>query len=124
MAYKAKEVVVQLKNTPGAGAEVFAALAEAKVNMDAMVGYKESARKAAVHFIPSDFAKAKQVLKKAGFKAAAIDVVVVEMPNKAGSLAEVSAKLAAKKINIHYAYATAATKGKVVVVLTFQHSGN
>jgi len=113
---KAKEIAVEVKNKPGAGAAVLAVLADAKVNLKAFNGYAQTKSKGRLLFVPEDYAAASKALKKAKIKYAASDVVLVDLANKPGAMAEACAKLAAKNINIDYAYAVAATKKSALAV--------
>jgi hypothetical protein len=116
---KSKEIIVEMKNQVGAGADVFALLADAKINVAGFVGYSEGGKKvpkkAWVHLVPEDYASARKLLKKAGYPLESGDVVLAEMPNKPGSLAAAAKKLADKNVNLYYAFASTATKGKAVV---------
>ncbi len=111
---KAKEFIVNLKDTPGAGAAVFRALADAKVNLVSMCGYGDG-KGAQLLFVSGDYVKAKDALKKAKIKSKAKDVLLVDLNNKAGAVAEVTEKLAAKNINLEYAYATTSGRNAMAV---------
>jgi len=111
---KAKEISVKMKNEPGAGAAIFAALADAKVNLISACGYGEKGN-AVMMFVCADYAKAKMALKKAKFKSTAVDVILVDLNNKAGAMAAVTEKLAAKNIDIEYAYATTCGRNAMAV---------
>ena len=115
---KAREILVEVRNEIGAGAKVFAVLAEAGVNITGLVGYSYSGkgRKAGLHLVLDDVARGKRALAKAGYKAVDFDVVLVDMPNRPGALARAAGKLAAAKVDIDYAYATAATKKSALIV--------
>ncbi len=111
---KAKEISVKMKNEPGAGAAIFAALAGAKVNLISACGWGQG-EEAVMMLVCADYAKAKQALKIAKFKSTSADVLLVDLNNKAGAMAAVTEKLAAKNINVNYAYATTSGKNAMAV---------
>ena len=119
---KVKELQVKISNKPGAGAAVLAALKDAKVNLVAFCGYTEAKGKDAyLLMVPEDVAAARNVLKKAGKKVGikeikTVDVLKVDLVNKAGALQDVLAKLASVKVDVDYAYATAAAKKAVAIL--------
>jgi len=57
-----------------------------------------------LRIIVNDRIKTERILKSEGFSFRQIDVIVVEIPDKPGSLAKVADILAQAKINIDYAY--------------------
>lgn len=114
-AYKAKQLVVVTKNKIGMGAAVFGALRKAKVNVIANCCY-EMGKDAHFWIIVEDVARAKSAVQKAGYKVKTLDVIVAELPNRAGALAKLLEIVAAAKVNVNYSYASAAG-GKALVVL-------
>jgi hypothetical protein len=107
MAAKAKEIIVSFDEVIGGGAKVFRLLADAKINIVAVCGYAMEGC-ATIDFLTGrgQEAKAKAVLKKAGYDVETADVITVTLNDKPGALAAVAEKLAAAKVNIEYAYAT------------------
>lgn len=107
-AKAAKQVVFFMPNKVGLTAEICAALSTAKVNVSAMCGYEMEDR-AVFMLMADDLTGAKKVLKKLGAEMKDDAVVVVEMPNKVGELAKVSAAIAAAGVNINFFYGTTGT---------------
>jgi len=113
MAYRIKEFNVTVQDATGAGASVFGILATAKINLKAVCGWtSDKDGNAVLQFLvdtgQEDVAAA--ALRRAKFTFKTADVVAVEVKNKIGAMAEITAKLAAANVNIDYAYAAAATK--------------
>ena len=116
-AYKHRLLDFTTEDVRGKGAEVFGALKEAGVNVEAHCIWPENGQ---VHFwiIPDDFAKARKALRKLKLKAKTINVVMVEIPNRPGAYADVLAKVADAGVDLKVAWATAAAKKVVKVVMT------
>lgn len=119
-ATKGKELVVEIKNDPGAAAGVLEVLGAAKINVGAMCGYGSERRKKAafLHVICPDAAKAKGVLAKAGYKSSTNNVLLVRVSNRPGKMAQVLQAAAAKGVNLDYAYGSTIGKAGLVVLAT------
>jgi hypothetical protein len=117
---KVKHLTVSLENQPGRLAAVAKALAEAKVNIVAMLG-STADEKGSAQVVVDNPAKAKKALSTAGFTFLEGTLDQVELPNKPGALAEYAAKLAKKGINIDAAYGSV-PKGAKKSVLFFSTS--
>ena len=114
----AKQLSVVLTNKPGRLAELCGLLADAKVNIVALA-VLENADMGVVRLVADKPKDAAKTLKENGVPFQTDDVLVVKLPNKVGIMAQVAAKLAAKKVNINYVYgSTGATGGKTTVVLS------
>jgi len=105
-AKKVKQLSVLLPDRVGALAMLSALIAKAKVNINAICAYR-SGKKAEFLILPESVAKAKGALSPLRVKVKEEDVVCITMPNRAGQLAAVAAKLAKAGINITYSWATA-----------------
>lgn len=106
-AKKAKQLSFTLPTRAGLLSDVTAAIAKARVNITAICAY-EMAKNAYFMLTTDSTAKTRKCL---GFLRIGIeeeDVVVVEMPNKAGELQKVAKRVADGGINIDYMYGTAA----------------
>jgi hypothetical protein len=114
---KAKQLTVQVENTPGAAARVARVLGDAKVNMLALVGTGQGAQ-GTLQIVVDKAANAKKALDKAGVGYSETTVEQVELPNTPGALAKHLEKLASKGTNLSLVYATTA-KGsrKATIVL-------
>ena len=115
-ASKARQLSITLDNKVGLLADVTGAVAAAKVNVTAMCAY-EMDKKGTFWLMTDGNAKAKKALIKLGGQVGEDDVVLVEMPDKAGELKKVADKVAAAGIDVHYMYATAGSKTRTICVL-------
>jgi hypothetical protein len=100
-----KQFTLYLENRPGVLADVSRTLAEESVNIDG-ISVAAGPDAALVQIIVSNAAKTRGVLKRARIAFTIQDVVVFEMENVPGSLADVAARVAKAGINISYIYAT------------------
>jgi hypothetical protein len=114
---KVKQLTVALENRPGTLAHVAKVLADAKVNVLALLGSTAVAQ-GSVQVVVDNVNKAKKALGGAGLSYSEGTLEQFELANKPGALAELAGRLAKKGINIDCAYATM-PKGarKAVVVL-------
>ncbi len=101
------QLSVAMENRPGQLAKLGAALARAKVNIEA-VSVVDSSDVGVVRLVTSANAKARAALKKAGMTVAQQPVLIVKLPNEPGALASAARKLAAAKVNIEFVYGSAA----------------
>ncbi len=114
---KARQIMFTVSDKVGLLANFSGVLAEAGVNIVALSAYA-SGKKATFMMVVDNHRKAANVLKKNGVKKIEYtDVLLVRMQNRPGALRKVADKLAEKKINLKFAYATASGKGAVVCVL-------
>jgi hypothetical protein len=116
---KVKQLTVALENKPGTMARVANVLAQAKVNVLALLG-STAGTQGSVQVVVDNLNKAKKALGAAGFTVAEGTLEEFELANKPGALAQLAQKLAKKGINIDCAYATVhkAAKKAVVVIGT------
>ena len=103
---KVKQLTISLENQPGALAQVAQVLADAKVNIVALLG-STSGTQGSAQVVVDNINKARRALKQAGTSYTEGTLEQFERNNKPGALAEVTGKLAKKGINIDSAYATA-----------------
>jgi hypothetical protein len=122
---KVKQLTVSLENRPGALAQMAQTLADAKVNVVALLG-SSAGGEGSAQLVVDDIRKAKKALEKAGMTYTEGTLEQFELNNKPGALAEVAGKLAKKGINIDSAYATMpkGAKKAVLLVATSQQSGS
>ena len=120
---KVKQLTVALENRPGTLAHMAKVLADAKVNVLALLGSTAVAQ-GSVQVVVDNVNKAKKALGGAGLSYTEGTLEQFELANKPGALAELAGKLAKKGINIDSAYATM-PKGakKAVVVLGASKAG-
>ena len=105
MAVK-KQLSISLPNEPGALAKACKVLAKAGVNIQA-IGVSDSSDVGVIRILTSNPNDAKRALADASIMATPQDVLVLQLADKPGSLANVAGKLGRAKININYVYATA-----------------
>lgn len=97
-------------NKPGVLARVLNTLAVAKINIVAMT-MMDSAEHGVMRLVGSSHQRVREVLTQLNMQFSETDVLCVNLPNKAGALADITAKLASAHINIAYAYVTAGARG-------------
>jgi hypothetical protein len=114
---KVKQLTVSLENRPGTLAHMAKVLADAKVNIVALLNSTAGAQGSA-QVVVDNVNKAKKALGGAGLAYTEGTLEQFEMANKPGALAELAGKLAKKGVNIDCAYATVhkSTKKAVVVL--------
>ena len=105
-----KELVVTVKNKVGALAEISKLLADHGINIEGVAGYAMDGD-ARLMFVADDTLRAGDALAKKGYSVKESEVVLVDLENKPGALKGLTAKLAAEKIDIKYAYGTACPEG-------------
>ena len=120
---KVKQLTVSLENQPGKLAQMAQVLADAKVNIVALLVGSSTGPQVVVDQV----GKARKALDKAGMSYTEGTLEQFELNNKPGVLAEVAGKLAKKGINIDAAYATmpkGAKKAVLLVATSQQQSGS
>ncbi len=108
--YVAKQFSIFMVNKPGVLAQVLGEFARAKVNIIAIT-MMDSVEHGVMRVIFAAPKRAKEVLSKLNMPYREVEVLCVNLANKAGALAAVAEKLAKNHINISYAYCTAGAKG-------------
>jgi len=102
-----KQLTVAWQNRPGELANVCRVLADVGVNIEALAT-AEAGEYGAVRVVVDHVDAARKVFHDAGVAHTTIDVLVIEFPNRPGSLSEVAGRLAAERINIEYFYSAVA----------------
>ncbi len=106
-----KEVVVKSENKSGVLANITKLLADHDINVEGMAGYAEDGQ-AVMMMVTDDNLRATDALKKSGYKTVKeSEAVIVDLVNKPGALKNLTARLAAEKIDIKYAYGTVCAEG-------------
>jgi hypothetical protein len=105
MAKIMTQVSVYMENRPGALAELTEALVEEGVNILA-IAVPDTGEFGTVRVLPDDVEAAKEALRETGHPHTAVDVLVVDLPNRPGSLARAARLLADENVVIRYAFAT------------------
>jgi len=122
---KVKKLTISLENQPGTLAHVARVLADAKVNISALLLSGTAGSQGSAQVVVDDIRKAKKALEQALLPYTEGTVEEFELANKPGALAELTGKLAKKGVNIDAAYATM-PKGakKAVIVLATSQKGS
>lgn len=100
------QLAVFLDNRPGMLARTCQALAKAQINLLAM-SILDTVDYAIVRLIVDKPKDAEAVLSRLPAIVQAREVIVVDVPNTVGALAQIAEQLAEAGINIEYAYCTA-----------------
>ena len=108
--YLETQFSIFMVNKPGVLAQILTEIADAKINIVALT-MTDSFEHGVMRLIGSGTRKVREVLKKLNLQFSETEVLCVNLPNKAGALADVTGKLAAAHINISYAYCTAGARG-------------
>jgi hypothetical protein len=117
-AKKVKEISFEMPNKVGLLAEVTAAIAGAKVNINSICAY---GMEGIAYFMltTNSNAKAKKALTPFGVAIEERDVVEAEVSDKPGELQKIAKKIADAGIDIEYMYATAGSgKKETCIFLT------
>jgi hypothetical protein len=99
------QLALFLENKPGTLAAVCDALAEEKINIFALT-ISDTVDHAVVRMVVSDTEKALSIFEAHGTLVVENEVLMIEHDNRPGTLSDIAKKLAAKKVNIEYAYLT------------------
>ena len=101
MIERITEIYVVLEDRPSQLGELCTYLAENEINIEAIGVFHETAK-----LFVKNLNKALKLLQKENYMTELRDVLLVEVDNKPGALAEVTSKLGDEGINIEYCYAT------------------
>jgi hypothetical protein len=114
----AKQISVCLENKPGRLAGLCKCLAQKKINIIA-ISVAETCEQGVVRMVVDKPAAALKAIAGCGpMTCAQMDVLLVDLPNKVGVLAELAAKLASKRINVNFVYgSTGEGRGKTNIVV-------
>ncbi|MHB9003830.1 MAG: ACT domain-containing protein [Coriobacteriia bacterium] len=99
-----EQLSVFLENKPGHLARLTRTLADAQINLRALM-VADTSEFGVIRIICDHPIAAKNVLEQAGFGASITRVVAVEIPDRPGGLADVLDVLSTAEVNVEYAYA-------------------
>lgn len=99
-----EQLSVFLENKPGHLARLTRTLADAQINLRALM-VADTSEFGVVRIICDHPGAAKRTLEDAGFGASITRVIAVEIPDRPGGLAEVLDVLGEAGVNVEYAYA-------------------
>ena len=111
---KAKLIVLELPNRPGAAAGATAVLSDAGVNIQSIFGWGPDG---VVQLVVDNPRKAAKALAGAGVTYSEANAETAELPNKPGALNGHLAKLAKKGVNVRSIIATTTKAGRKAVVV-------
>ena len=111
-----KQLTVFIENRAGRLEEVAQVLKDNNINIKS-VSLADTSDYGLLRFILSDYAKAVNVLKEAGFSAMASDVIAVKLTQEVGQLGELLAVLSAASVNIEYMYGLTSDDQSAFIVL-------
>lgn len=112
-----QQLAVFLENRPGTLARICEALSEARINIFAITT-SDTVDHSVTRLVVSDPRKALLLFEERGTLVVEDDVLLVDLDNKAGSLARICQRLADAKVNIEYCYcATPPSARKGLLVL-------
>jgi len=111
-----KQLSLFLENKPGTLATVCRTLAGNNINVFAF-SVADGVDHAVVRMVVDDSAKALHILGEHGVLVVERDVLLITSANRAGELAAIARKLAAKKVNIEYAYAATVPDAKTGAIV-------
>ncbi|MGV3754847.1 MAG: ACT domain-containing protein [Verrucomicrobiota bacterium] len=106
-----RQLALFLDNTPGMLAQVCDVLAAEKINIYA-ISTSDTVDHSVIRMVVSDTDRALKVFEEHSTLVIDDEVLMIEGGNKPGSLAEISRKLAAAKINIEYCYCATSPSAK------------
>ena len=100
-----RQLSVAIENQPGRLAAVSRLLADRGINIEALCVI-DNVEQGMVRMIVSDAVNARAVLEHAGIPVVEAEVLTLELTDRLGKLAQVTAALGAGGVNIEYAYST------------------
>ncbi|MEE8169806.1 MAG: hypothetical protein V3T70_04595 [Phycisphaerae bacterium] len=106
-----------LASKPGVLSRLCDSLAHDKINIIAM-SMMDSTEHGVFRMIAEDEKQARKTLGRLNLPTAETEVIVMELPNRPGALADVCARLGTNHVGINYAYCTgSAPNGRSLAVL-------
>jgi hypothetical protein len=111
-----KQIAVFLENKEGKASACCKLLKEAGVNLYA-ISIADTTDFGILRLITADNALALSTLKGAGYIASEVELVGIEVPDKAGALADVLIALGEARVNVEYMYSYAGVDGQAKIAL-------
>ncbi len=106
------EIFVVLENKPSTLGDMCSHLAENNINIEAIGVFQDAAK-----LLVKNVNKAIKILSKLDYTTELRDVLLVQLENRPGALAEMAAKLGNKGVNIEYCYGTLSKKKNSTAVI-------
>ena len=111
-----KQIAVFLENKEGKASACCKLLKEGVVNLYA-ISIADTTDFGILRLITADNALALSTLKGAGYIASEVELVGIEVPDKAGALADVLIALGEARVNVEYMYSYAEVDGHAKIAL-------
>ena len=116
---KLKQLSVFLENKPGQIVLPIEALARAGISIKTLC-LADTQQFGIMRMIIEEHQRAKEVLTEAGFTVNECEVLAIEVPDRAGGLAELLASFSNEGLNLEYMYAfSCGSAGKALLVFRF-----
>lgn len=109
-----RQLTVVLENHPGTLANVCGCLAEKEINILAL-SIADMIDTGELRVVVNNAQKAKALLEEQGYDVLESEVLLIEMANEPGVMAQVARRLAKGRVNIEYAYCSASKNGDRVL---------
>lgn len=109
-----KQIAVFLENKAGQASGCCKVLKEKGVNLLAL-SIADTKDFGILRLITADNAKALSALKAAGYLSSEVELVGVEVPDRAGALSELLMALGEGNVNVEYMYSFAETDGRAKI---------
>ena len=101
---KARQISVSLQNKPGSLAHFCGCLAERNINIIA-ISVAETTEQGVVRMVVDKPASALKMLNEyCPLTYSETDVLLIDLPNEVGALAQLANKLATRKVNVNFVY--------------------
>ncbi len=105
-----RQITVALENQPGQLAQVSELLATHRINIEA-ISIIDSIEQGVIRLLVNDPPECKRLLSKQGFYVVEGEVVVMDVEDQVGRLAEICRDLAEARVNIDYVYGSVVQPG-------------
>jgi hypothetical protein len=106
------EIFVIMENKPSVLGDLCSYLAENEINIEAIGVFHDTAK-----IYVKNLNKAVKLLQKLNYTIELRDVLLIDLENRPGALAELTTKLGDEGINIEYAYGTLSRKTNMTSVV-------
>jgi len=113
---KVKQISVFLENKIGRLAEITKILGDKEINIRAL-SIADTAEFGILRMIVSQPEETYSILEKSGFTVSETEVIVVEVVDKPGGLAQILKIIAKANLNLEYLYAFVSPKGRNALVV-------
>jgi len=112
----AKQISVFLENKEGRLAHVTRVLGDAGINIRAL-SLADTSNYGILRILVNNPDQAYKILRDAGFTVSETEVIVVQVPDTPGGLAEVLDQVSGHNLNIEYLYAFLGTSGNYALII-------